>query len=884
MLLSAPVTTSTHPNGLAHVSSTVRTMARLATEEQSTYPVRNLATRITHGVPSKQYALELASIYRWVRDNIRYRKDPRGVEWVQRPTRTVLEQAGDCDDIATLIAALVGSLGHEWRFHTVGESADVQSHVAVDVLVDGRWVTLDPVLEPPSTSTAPRAELGRFAQHAPGVARIWNSEGRMLGTHHRRVARRRVRLSGLGAPVSARDRWLWQWNAYFPPVGQALLASNQPAQGGVPAPFAVTYRSADAPGSPPPYYHDVMGAAGRGGMATLAGLGAYAYDASKDPIAGKKFGALQLATKLIPAAQVYFARMGHPLKSKNGKLVASPPLPPGALQDYLNRHHDKGSAAGVVKVLKSVAVPIVRAVVPGASAAIDIAQTAQKIVKTVKKAAAPVVRVLPKAATPALVRVLPKAATPALVRVLPKAATPAKVVRAVQKLAAKYPKGAKQVYDAAHRVYRVYVAKQKGVAGVGAFRPTISFALGAAAGGDAMAQLAQGAVNAVNAYKQANGKPPTGKLPAVLAFQRADAQLTDDGQWGPNAQAAASYYLGVPASKLPGFAAAFAKYPVTWRAPASSPSSSAPAATLAPVYRGTVADAAQAAVNAVNAYKQANGKPPAGKLAAVRAFQDREAVDRDSRTALTRDGLWGPNAQKAAAYYLAVPTSKLPGFAAAFAKTPVTWQPPGATVGPAVIKPAAAVQPAPKVVSKPAAPKVAAKPAAAPKPVQVVQRTVTKPSGAKEVLITAPGGGPIRITPSVPPLPLPGYVEVGRESGNPGLPPVPPAPAVSAQKPATPKPKPKVVAKKPAKKPAPKVAAKPAPHVPSGVTLLPPPAPSTDWLDTMPELGPPPIPSGQSAEQWTREQPFGGGARSNNELLWLAVGWLYLRSRRARAA
>ena len=116
-------------------------MAELAQKGQHTYEIRNLATRIVHNVPSKQVTQELFALYKWVRDYIRYRFDPVGLEWVQSPQRTVKERAGDCDDMAVLLAALAGSLGHRWEFMTVGPTPTVQKHTAVKVWNGKHWVT-----------------------------------------------------------------------------------------------------------------------------------------------------------------------------------------------------------------------------------------------------------------------------------------------------------------------------------------------------------------------------------------------------------------------------------------------------------------------------------------------------------------------------------------------------------------------------------------------------------------------------------------------------------------------------------------------------------------------------------------------------------------------
>ncbi len=899
VLLSANVSVTEHANGLPHVRSTVAKMAELSTVGSQTYEIRNLATRITAGVPSKQYGLEALALYQWVRDNIRYRKDPLGREWLQSPARTVLERSGDCDDIATLLAALLQSLGHETRFHTVGRTRATQQHVAVEAFINGNWLTLDPVLEPAASSTAPRTDLGKFGQSAPGERILWSSEGTMLSGHHTR--RRR---NGLGSPVGPRGRRLWDWNPYYPPVGTSLYSGSQPAQGGVPAMPSDAYRSSDAPafwGN-----RNLRALALRQGQPgnvvnrPLAGLGADAppYNAKLDPIAGRRWEVLEamkpaIRKLLIDSGNTYFTRLGFSAKN---------PPPAYAVQEYMNAHHNVGKGAAALKTVQTiakVALPVASVFVPALAPlavaanlaskvqsalrpAISVAHSAQAALKALKPLA-PAVQAVAKGATltrlptsAQAVQALARRAVqplrlPASVRPtsvasqLPKAMTVASRNAPHPAVRKKYPNNAKQVFDRKHNIFRVYVpkAKAKALHGLGAFRPTISFALGAAASSPAsMAQLAQNAVNAVRAH----GSPPAVKIPAVLAFQQADSQLSKDGLWGPNAQTAAAYYLGVSTSTLPAFAAAYKKYPVTWRAPTMAPATvvqpSAPAAV-------SMAQLAQNAVNAVRAQKT----PPTGSVPAVLAFQRSDAQ-------LLDDGKWGPNSQVAAAYYLGVSTSTLPPFATAFAGTKVTWHAPGAAAptparpAPAAKKPVA-TKPAPKPAQRPV---TAVKPKPAP---AMVQHTVTKPDGSREVVITAPSGGPVVITPSAP---LPGYVEVGHETQNPGLPPVPATPATTAaaaaakKKPAVKVGKAKPVTAKPVK--GKKVTAKPVsmPGAPFDA-----PIPSDSFvLDTVPGAGPIPIPPGTSAEAWSAAQQA-DGTEGDNSLLWLAVGYLWLKQRKRAA-
>ena len=168
------------PDGFPHAAATVKKMGQLIREFSSKYDIRHLATEITKDIPSKSATKELYALYQWVRRNIRYRKDPRFLEWLQTPTRILKEGAGDCDCIATLIGALAESLGHPTRIITVGETKTTPRHVAVEAWDGKRWVMLDPVLE--GSGDTGSIEPGKFGLHAKGERITWDTRGLpMLG-------------------------------------------------------------------------------------------------------------------------------------------------------------------------------------------------------------------------------------------------------------------------------------------------------------------------------------------------------------------------------------------------------------------------------------------------------------------------------------------------------------------------------------------------------------------------------------------------------------------------------------------------------------------------------------------------------------------------------
>lgn len=129
-------------------AQTVNEMRRLALAAQTSWALRQIVEDVCRGLRGKDYLSELAALYHFVWRSIRYQRDPRTVELVKTPEATIASGVGDCDDQATLLAALSLSSGAEARFALVGFRPDgVFTHVFCEALDPRtrRWVTLDPV-------------------------------------------------------------------------------------------------------------------------------------------------------------------------------------------------------------------------------------------------------------------------------------------------------------------------------------------------------------------------------------------------------------------------------------------------------------------------------------------------------------------------------------------------------------------------------------------------------------------------------------------------------------------------------------------------------------------------------------------------------------------
>ena len=121
--------------------------------EQSTL-VRGVKDHIIRDVQPKDYLTEILAVRNYVHEKCKYSNDALGVEQVQDPER-ICDQivkygtaVCDCDDIATVMAALCRQLGRETQFVIVGFGREGSySHVFTRVKEpkSGKWIVLDPV-------------------------------------------------------------------------------------------------------------------------------------------------------------------------------------------------------------------------------------------------------------------------------------------------------------------------------------------------------------------------------------------------------------------------------------------------------------------------------------------------------------------------------------------------------------------------------------------------------------------------------------------------------------------------------------------------------------------------------------------------------------------
>ncbi len=180
------------PAGVPGVDATVARMATMAHGKwgSKSAKIRALAINAIQAkkVPSKDYYGEIVAIHNWVRDNIRYVKDPIGQETLSYPEETAFNsKAGDCDDQSILEMAMLGAVGHRSYPVVVGVKPGQFSHVYVHAFVPpgnhrnaGALVPLDPIMKNwPAGKEASKVKEKKIYPHLADVAASINGSTAM---------------------------------------------------------------------------------------------------------------------------------------------------------------------------------------------------------------------------------------------------------------------------------------------------------------------------------------------------------------------------------------------------------------------------------------------------------------------------------------------------------------------------------------------------------------------------------------------------------------------------------------------------------------------------------------------------------------------------------
>ena len=103
--------------------------------------IRNLANRITYGAKTDMEKVE--RIADWVRNNIRYQREPPKLDIAVPPVRAIEIKRIDCEDYAMLISSLAGAVGIPSKWKVISQNGRIWSHIYPLLRVNGAYKPVD---------------------------------------------------------------------------------------------------------------------------------------------------------------------------------------------------------------------------------------------------------------------------------------------------------------------------------------------------------------------------------------------------------------------------------------------------------------------------------------------------------------------------------------------------------------------------------------------------------------------------------------------------------------------------------------------------------------------------------------------------------------------
>ena len=104
---------------------------------------------------AKQFSQDRAgmkAIFDYVKNGIKYKEDPSGIQWVKTPARLYHDKVGDCKSFTIFIASILYNLGLDYKIRFASYDRDkIVSHVypiaimpdGTEIIIDAVWGTFD---------------------------------------------------------------------------------------------------------------------------------------------------------------------------------------------------------------------------------------------------------------------------------------------------------------------------------------------------------------------------------------------------------------------------------------------------------------------------------------------------------------------------------------------------------------------------------------------------------------------------------------------------------------------------------------------------------------------------------------------------------------------
>lgn len=133
------------------VTKKAGTLATIIRKTATNPWLRSLAAKIIFGevngapVRERDYEGEVTAFYNYVKNRVRYTRDPYLSDIFEDPEWTHRVRIGDCDALTTLLGSLLASTGHKVYLKIV-DYGNGQGYSHVYLLSDQAMIPLDPAL------------------------------------------------------------------------------------------------------------------------------------------------------------------------------------------------------------------------------------------------------------------------------------------------------------------------------------------------------------------------------------------------------------------------------------------------------------------------------------------------------------------------------------------------------------------------------------------------------------------------------------------------------------------------------------------------------------------------------------------------------------------
>ncbi len=154
---------------------TIAAMIAFVHNSDRTQLVHRLATFLASRAPRRDYLAQLRQVYDFIVEHVQFKRDTAGVgDHVRHPDQLISEisefgmTAADCDDVATLGAALVRAMGFPAIITVVSPAAvGPFVHVYFGAEYNGMRVAMDPQERIPFGQDPPHGRLKHYRVEAP---------------------------------------------------------------------------------------------------------------------------------------------------------------------------------------------------------------------------------------------------------------------------------------------------------------------------------------------------------------------------------------------------------------------------------------------------------------------------------------------------------------------------------------------------------------------------------------------------------------------------------------------------------------------------------------------------------------------------------------------